>query len=1090
MIPAVKPVVTVIMVTYNHERYIRQAVESVLAQEAPFAYELVIVEDCSTDATRDIVCELARAHPERIRLRLSEKNQGYQHTFLKAIEEAPSPYVALLDGDDYWTSAHKLRRQVEYLDARPDCSLCFHNVDILFEGENRIEDGNPPDQKEHSTLADILDHDFINTCSTVIRKEAFGTLPSWYAAENCPDWWLFVMAAQRGRLAYLPEKMAVYRVHSGGVWSGKDRVAQLEMVAGFYRRMLEYLPPAHAGLVRTPLGRTCYELARECERRGDPGAAKRWDAEALAAQPDRREFEWRLRAAGGSSATLEFPVGNPEAVRLRIAAAAPVRYDLQLSLPHRQIRAGSRYRVRFHATADRARTLGIGLAAGHEPWNNLGFYQEITLAAGTPAAFDFPFTATVDEPEAHLHIDAGGSDVSFELSSVRLDGVASDAGGNELVSIVVPFRNGERYLREAVDSVLAQTHTAWELLLVDDGSTDGGTAIAKRYAERHPNRIFYLEHAGHENRGTAASRNLAIRRARGGYVAFLDCDDVWRPEKLRRQLEILQAEPRAGMVYGLSRYWYSWTGNAEDASRDYIPELGIAPNRLYEPPELVTLLYPLGQSTPPPPSDILMRRDAIDRAGGFEERFHGTYGMYEDQAFLVKVYLTSPVFVSDEVWDQYRVRPDSCMNTARRAGDYREIRNVFLNWFRDYLHEHEVSDPAILAAVESARNTDRSLDEEVRISGWTLRTAGGSMARLLFPPGASPTARVEISRIATATPYDVQLNHPRIEVSAGAPYRLTLRVRSDAPRPVGIGLAQGHDPWQNLGFYRNLEVLPEWQIFESDFTAAASERNARIHFDLGTHEAAIEIGEVNLLDVASGTPVLPKPAAESPGPRVDALAPPPPIGSVDFGSLRRVTPISRNWGLDRGLPVDRYYIRKFLRQRAASIRGRVLEIGDDSYTREFGGDRVSRSDVLHIVDQPQATIVGDLVNAPHIPGDTFDCIILTQTLQLIYDVRSAIATLHRILKPGGVLLTTFPGISQTYDEDWSGTWCWSFTRLSAQRLFAEHFARVDLATFGNVLAAVSFLHGISAEELTTEELDYHEPGHTVTIGVEAVKGGT
>lgn len=217
----------------------------------------------------------------------------------------------------------------------------------------------------------------------------------------------------------------------------------------------------------------------------------------------------------------------------------------------------------------------------------------------------------------------------------------------------------------------------------------------------------------------------------------------------------------------------------------------------------------------------------------------------------------------------------------------------------------------------------------------------------------------------------------------------------------------------------------------------------------------------------------------------------PPVGSVRFGDLRRLKPISRVFGFDRGLCIDRYYIENFLAKHAEDIRGHVLEIGDDTYTRRFGGDRVARSDVLHVQEgNPKATIVADLTCADSIPSDTFDCIIFTQTLQFIYDVRAAIRHLHRILKPSGVLLATFPGISQIsrYDMDRWGDY-WRFTTLSARRLFEEVFppGNVTVRAYGNVLAAVAFLHGLSAEELRREELDYHDPDYELIITVRAVK---
>jgi SAM-dependent methyltransferase len=215
-------------------------------------------------------------------------------------------------------------------------------------------------------------------------------------------------------------------------------------------------------------------------------------------------------------------------------------------------------------------------------------------------------------------------------------------------------------------------------------------------------------------------------------------------------------------------------------------------------------------------------------------------------------------------------------------------------------------------------------------------------------------------------------------------------------------------------------------------------------------------------------------------------------GRVSFGSLRRTTPISRQFGFDRGQPIDRYYIEKFLAYHANDIRGRVLEIGDASYTRRFGGNRVTLGDVLHVTQgNPQATIVADLTRADHIPSDAFDCIVLTQTLHHIYDVRSAIRTIQRILKPGGVLLATFPGISQIATDEWGSSWYWAFTSQSARRLSEEVFPaeNVKVEAHGNVLTAISFLHGLAVEELHQEELDSREPGYEVLITLRAVKAG-
>jgi SAM-dependent methyltransferase len=217
----------------------------------------------------------------------------------------------------------------------------------------------------------------------------------------------------------------------------------------------------------------------------------------------------------------------------------------------------------------------------------------------------------------------------------------------------------------------------------------------------------------------------------------------------------------------------------------------------------------------------------------------------------------------------------------------------------------------------------------------------------------------------------------------------------------------------------------------------------------------------------------------------------PPVGLVRFGSLRRLSPISREYGFDRGRPIDRHYIERFLAGHAADVAGHVLEIKDDGYTRRFGGDRVVRSDVLCLeADDPHATIVGDLVSAEHIPSETFDCAIVTQTLQLIYDVRAALGTLHRILKPGGVLLATVPGMSQTSPHaDWGERWAWGFTRVSARGLVEEAFpgGRVEVTADGNVMTTIASLHGLAADELRPDELDYHDPEYQLSIGIRATR---
>jgi glycosyltransferase involved in cell wall biosynthesis/SAM-dependent methyltransferase len=533
-----------------------------------------------------------------------------------------------------------------------------------------------------------------------------------------------------------------------------------------------------------------------------------------------------------------------------------------------------------------------------------------------------------------------------------------------LVSVITIFHDEERFLAEAVESVLAQSWPHWELLLCDDGSTDGSASIARQYALRHPDRIRYLSHPDNANRGMSATRNLGLSAATGELVSFLDGDDVWVPEKLTRQVALLQEHPTAAAVYGRLHVWHGWTRDPADLARDYIQPLGVPPDTLVQPPDLLMRFLEDDVHTP---SGLLFRKSVLDAVGGYEESFRG---MHEDGIVLAKICLEWPVYASGEVWYKYRQHPDSCCTREIAAGRDRAALRAYLGWIRQYVEE---------------------------------RSSGGT----------------EVSRLVMAL----------IE-KAEAPD--DARVATRTRRALRSGLRRARETAEH--------VLPA---------------GVRRWVGLLTHGAHHR----------------------------------PPSGWVHMGNLRRTSPISQYFGFDRGLPVDRYYIERFLRDHAGDIRGRVLEIGDATYTRQFGGDQVRHADVLHArPGNPEATLIGDLTTGAGIPEATFDCIILTQVLPFVWDVRAAIETARGALRPGGVLLVTVPGISQIsrYDADLWGDY-WRFTSQSMRRLFEEAFGHrnVALTIYGNTLAATAFLQGMAARELGTRELDEKHPDYEVIIAVRA-----
>ncbi|MGA7670628.1 MAG: glycosyltransferase, partial [Nitrolancea sp.] len=469
-----------------------------------------------------------------------------------------------------------------------------------------------------------------------------------------------------------------------------------------------------------------------------------------------------------------------------------------------------------------------------------------------------------------------------------------------LVSVIMIFFNAERFIDEAIASVLSQTYERWELLLVDDGSTDGSTEIACSHAAQRPEQIHVLEHPGRANRGTGPSRNLGIAHTRGDYIAFLDADDVWEPNALASLVALAVRQPAAGLIYGPTLKWFGWTGRRKDRRRDELdiaPGRGIVPNQLVEPPDVLTCFLN-DSGTVPCMCSLLARRDQVERVGGFDTAFDG---VYEDQAFYAKLALVAPVYVTGGCWARYRQHADSMCAVSQKAGQERAARLHFLIWLSRYMTTNRVTDAALWSALERAMQ-----------------------------------------------PYFHPLRHVARETARRLPKR-TIRLSRRAARKV---------------------VPPSMR------------RRLRTLRDGGN-------GHV-------------------------------PVGDVRFGTLRRLTPVSLSFGFDRGLPIDRYYIERFLSRHVDDVRGRLLEIGDATYTRKFGGSRVDQSDVLHVHDgNPHATVVGDLATADHISSDTFDCIILTQTLHLIYELPAAVRTIQRILKPGGVVLATVPGISQISNDEWN-----------------------------------------------------------------------
>lgn len=263
-----------------------------------------------------------------------------------------------------------------------------------------------------------------------------------------------------------------------------------------------------------------------------------------------------------------------------------------------------------------------------------------------------------------------------------------------LISVVIPVFNRDMYLDESIASVFAQTYDHWELILVDDGSTDKSYEIELAYAAKHPERIRCVTHANRANRGISASRNRGVQEARGEYIASLDSDDMWVSTKLESQIAILNRHPEVGMIVGATKYWYPGQPRL-----DQILLAGGPRDQLVQPPLLFHEMYPMGSGTAPSMNTVLLRKDLIEEIGGWEESFRTTY---EDQAMLCKVYLVAPVYISSECGDIYRQHGGSIMQTELVGIRYFRKRYIFLRWLEHWMHKQHPERAEELKLVRAA----------------------------------------------------------------------------------------------------------------------------------------------------------------------------------------------------------------------------------------------------------------------------------------------------------------------------------------------------------------------------------------------------
>lgn len=269
--------VSVLIMTYNHERFIRQAVDSVLNQKTNFEFEILISEDCSEDKTREIVKEYKKLFPETISLLLSDRNIKNNRIVTRGIEAAKGKYIALLDGDDYWTSSDKLQKQSDFLDKHPECTICFNNALVIDEENQKKEHNWTPDYvPDITTMKYLWQGNYIATSATMFRNGVIGNIPDWYT-DFFPitDWPLHLLNAEYGKIGFINETMSVYRMHEKGMYSPYSEIKKQDETLKFYKNINRCLNYKYDKIIKSSISKYFFEWSEEYYNRNDYQNAKR-----------------------------------------------------------------------------------------------------------------------------------------------------------------------------------------------------------------------------------------------------------------------------------------------------------------------------------------------------------------------------------------------------------------------------------------------------------------------------------------------------------------------------------------------------------------------------------------------------------------------------------------------------------------------------------------------------------------------------------------------------------------------------------------------------------------------------------------------